>query len=186
MDKDAYYFDKDSGEYIDPHKIDMSPIPTDAEREAGKLTKIRDEHQSVANKANTSLDMSQGMLDDVELKLAQYNLTKDKIAGDKNLNDVQKQTAFATLNNANRMLDSTLELAQKNVDDDTEIVKKANGKLLLATTNHKNHMFEMNNTLAPEELQKLMSIPRTKMDEPTREKVIAAIGLEKYKELPMI
>ncbi len=180
------YFDDKSGKYIDPNRINLTKPLTDDERESSNLLKQMDEYEASSRKANSNLTMSQGMLDDAEVRLATYNLKKDRIAGDKNLNDVQKQTAFSVLNDANRTLNSELELAQKNVDGDREILSDASARLNIILSAYKSHMHDMNNALSSDQLQELSLIPRTKMTEVQRMTLIDAIGVDEYKKLPML
>ncbi len=182
MDK-PYYFDKESGTYKDPHAINLGPVLSDDEKAGLKLGVTRDEHQGATNKAKSVLEMSEGVLYTATQNLAEYNVKKDQIAADKSLNDIQRQTAFATLNDANRGLDLSLDMAQKAYDEDNEIFTKANAKLITSKNALESHNRTVANTPSPEEVEEFKQMKRTTMDEATRMRIITTMGMDFYKTL---
>ncbi len=179
-------FNETSGKYENPDAISTAPVLTDDEREGVKLATERDEHQSTVNSLNTILDMSQGMLDNAIQAKAEYDVEKQLIRDDDSLNDVQKGAAFAVLENKSRTLDVSLELAQKAVADDTNVVRKANAALITSKSAHDAHLSKMHNTPTAAELEQMKSIPRTKLTVEQKTAIVNRMGFDFYSSIPMI
>ncbi len=176
-------FNDNTGQYENDRAINLN---IDEDTVGTKLATDLNEKQGIQNRASNALDMSQVMLDSAIQAKAEYEVKKNQIRDNKNLNDVERNTRYAVLNNESRTLDLSLELAQKNVDDDMLIAQKANGKLVASKSAYDAHLSKMHNTPTPDEIEQMKSIPRTKLTPEQKEVIIDRMGFEFYNTIPLI
>ncbi len=176
-------FNESTGKYENDKAIKLTPELSDDERAGLRLSEVRDGHQTATNRAKGNLETSEGILYTATQNLAEYNVKKDKIAADTNLNDVTRQTAFSVLNDANRGLELSLDLAQTRYDEDNDVFTKANAKLITANNAFKSHNIAVANTPTPAEVEEFKQMKRTTMDEATRMRIISTMGMEFYTSL---
>ena len=124
-------FNDELGRYVNTAEINVNTLSAE-EREGVALESALNEQLRAQNSGNTLLDMSNVLLDTAIQNKAAYEVEKQLIIDDKNLNPVERNVAFAALDDKSRGLDLALELSQKSVADDVAAIQKINGKVVAA------------------------------------------------------
>lgn len=179
-------FNDATGKYENTNAINIAPQPTEDEREGILTADTLAECQSTLSTLNQELTYSTSFLDNTIQAEAAHKVEIESIQNNANLNPVEKQTRISVLANKNKHLPEQMKLAQNAVDGDTDLVRKATGKMLIAKNNHEAQLAKISNTPTPEKVAEYKTMKRSTMDEATRMEIVDKMGFEFYKTLPLV